>query len=205
MPRTANYSSPKLTRSQVKDVIAASEFADAQSSPLNMVLHIHWHYTAFANSDRRKAVASLLESQRHWCLHRKLPFLSILVRENSALGGLGEHAHQLLHIPGDFKKAFLVYVRDFLRQGKKHRRQCLNTAIPYNEGKFGYLCKGSTAAGWKLVLERYPTDYERQKFSVLIARKADQGVVWGKRLFISRALGKKARKTQWGGAPALAA
>lgn len=205
MPRAANYSSPKLTRSQVKDVIAASDFADSQNLPLNLALHIHWFYTAYAQADRRKAVASLLESQRHWLQHRGVPFLDILVRENPGISSLGEHAHQLIHVPKLLQADFLAYVRTLLRRGRRHQSQSLHSRIPFNDGKLAYLCKGATPSGWQLILERCKNEYERQKFSKLIALKGDQGTIWGKRLFISRALGKKARRNQLREVHALAA
>ena len=146
-----------------------------------------------AQSGRRRSLARFLESQRHWLRHRGQQFCSITVRENPGIVGLGEHAHQLVHVPPALQKDFLAHVRNFLRAGRQHRRQCLKASARYSNGAVAY-CKGSTASGRQLLMDRQKGEFERLRFSEVIATKGYQGKIWGKRLYISRALCAKAQR-----------
>ena len=194
MPRTAHYRSPALSRSQVLEAIGAHDHAEAVGKPLNVALHIHWHWTCFANKNRRTVLARLLEGQRHWLAQRKVAFHSIAVRENPPSTGIGEHVHQLVHIPPALLAEFLAYVRTFLRGNKRHQRKALQYGAGYSKGKLAYHCKGSTEPGRQALLDWFETDYERNKFMESTAQKTRQGVINGKRISISQALGPKARE-----------
>jgi hypothetical protein len=63
----------------------------------------------------------------------------------------------------------------------------------YSDGKFAYLLKGSTAPSRELLAAMFKTDYERRCFIESTKDKTCQGIIYGKRLLISQALGPKAR------------
>lgn len=205
MPRCADYHSSHLTRAQTRTAIAANDFAETIGASLNLVLHIHWYWTAYALSDRRKTLPKLLESQRHWLMHRNVGYYSITVRENPSMGSLREHAHQLVHVPVELRRDFLTHVRDFLRQNGRCQKEALKWGEGYSIGKLAYLCKGSTAAARQLIAEQFGTYYEREKFTEATAAKKDQGLIWGKRLYISQSLGARAQQLHCIKASSLAA
>lgn len=196
MPRTSNYRSQALSRSQVAAAIAAHRHADAMGYPLNLSLDIHWAWTRFANGgiwNRRKAVAAFLESQRHWLVNHGTSFFNLLVREAPPSSMEGEHAHQLVHVPDCLQIAFKKHTRDFLRGGQRHQLRALKCPNVYSAGKLAYLLKGCTGPGRELLAAMFKTDYERNRFLEGTQHKTCQGIIYGKRLMISQALGPNAR------------
>jgi hypothetical protein len=197
MPRSSHYRSKALSLSKVREAIAAHDHAKALGCPLNLTLDIHWQWTRFATEgiwNRRKAVTALLESQRHWLSNHDVGFLCILVREVPPSSTEGEHAHQLVHVPDHLKAAFLRHMRKFLRGKHRHQRRALHWDTTYSDGKLAYLLKGSTLPARQLLAAMFETDYERQHFLEGTKNKIHQGVIYGKRLFVSQALGPKARR-----------
>jgi hypothetical protein len=193
MHRTAHYRSKALSRSQVAGAIAAHDHTEAIRCPLNLALDIHWEWTRYANSNRRAALAKLLESLRHW-LGRRVGFYCIAVRENPPSSDAGEHCHALAHVPSDLQAGFLDHVRTFLRGNKRHQKRAMRWAITYNDGKLAYVLKGSTTPARMLLVAMFDTDYERNAFLENTREKTRQGVINGKRLLISQDLGPKARE-----------
>lgn len=196
MPRSSHYRSKALSLSKVRAAIAAHNHAKALGCPLNLTLDIHWAWTRFATEgiwNRRKAVTALLESQRHWLAYRGVVFSSILVREVPPSSTEGEHAHQLVHVPDHLKATFHRHMRKFLRGKLRHQRRALECGTPYNAGKLAYMLKGCTSPARLLLATMFETDYERQHFLEGTKNKIHQGVIYGKRLFISQALGVHAR------------
>jgi hypothetical protein len=197
MPRTTNYRSRALSRAQVGAAIAAYEHAEAIERPLNLTLDVHWAWSRFATDglwNRRKAIAGLLESQRHWLDYRDVTFMSILVREAPPSSNEGEHAHQLVHVPVGIRPAFLQHVRDYLRGNKRHQKKALSWDVPYNDGKLAYMLKGCTPAARDLIVAKLKTGYERGCFLESTSAKANQGIIYGKRLLISQSLGPQAQR-----------
>jgi len=196
MPRTSHYRSNALSRSQVAAGIAAHDYAKAIGCPLNLTMDIHWAWTRFANEgiwSRRKAVPTLLESQRHWLANHGVGFFSILTREAPPPSHEGEHAHQLVHVPPHLRDDFLQHTRDFLRGNKRHQKKALVWDVPYNDGKLAYILKGCTLPARKLLAAMFETDHERSGFLEGTRNKTNQGVIYGKRLLISQGLGPKAQ------------
>jgi hypothetical protein len=149
-------------------------------------LDVHWEWTRFANVNRRKAVPKLLESLRHSLGHRGIGFYAIAVRESHE--PYGEHCHILVHAPPNLHKAVESHTRDFLRGGRHHQKRALVcTPTWYGRGKLAYILKGCTSLARELL----------EKFNVAGDRRREldphQGVICGKRLLISQALGPKAR------------
>jgi hypothetical protein len=201
VPRTPHYRSQAVTRCQVAKALQAFDFTERQGFPLTLMLNIHWALTPFAYKDRKVALAKLLESQRHWTTHRSLAFKSIAVRETGGMGPMAEHVHQLIYIPADLTSEFIEHVRQFLRGGARLPKGALQWDHVYSRGCLAYMCKGATVSGTDLVTRWPPTQYERERFACSTAEKRTQGIIHGKRLFISRALGKRAQSVQLIAAP----
>lgn len=186
LPRTRHYRSKALTLAQVKDAIAAYDFAATIGRPLNLSMDIHWQWTQFAQRNRRDALANLRESLRHFLSHRHVGFYSIAVREYHL--PYGEHCHLLVHVPADLRSEFIRHVREFLRGGSRHQKKALNWEVAYyGHGKLAYILKGSTQPARDL-LEQFNRAGERRG-----DLDPNQGIIYGKRLQIAQALGPKAR------------
>ncbi len=196
MPRRSDYRSNALSLARVREAIAAHDHAKAIGCPLNFTVDIHWHWTRFAKEgvwNRRKAAPALLESLRHWLAYYGVGFFSIAVRECPPSSTEGEHLHLLVHVPSDLQEDFLQHTKDFLRGTRRHRKRALAWAATYNDGKLAYILKGSTPPARDLLTAMFDTEYERNKFLEGTKEKASQGVIYGKRLLISQALGRGAR------------
>lgn len=196
MPRRADYRSQAHSLSKVREAIAAHDYAKAIGCPLNFTMDIHWQWTRFAKEgvwNRRKAVPALLESLRHWLAYHGVGFFSIAVRECPPSSNEGEHMHLLIHVPSDLQGAFLQHTKDFLRATRRHRKRALAWDTTYNNGKLAYILKGSTLPAREFLLAQTKTDWERNKFLEGTKEKGSQGVIYGKRLLISLALGRGAR------------
>jgi hypothetical protein len=197
MPRRADYHSNALPIAKVREAIAASAHAKAIGRPLNVSLDIHWHWTRFAKEriwNHRKAVRALLDNLRHWLTYHNVPFLSIAVRECPPDSNFGEHLHVLLHLPADLRKPFLRHVRKFLGGKKSLPRRALVSNATYNDGKLAYMLKGCTPPARELIITSLcHNDRERQLCRANIQDKPHQGIIYGKRLLISQALGPGAR------------
>jgi hypothetical protein len=187
MPSTPDYRSKALSLAQVRDAIAAHHFAEVRGVRLNLALDVHWQWTRFAQGNRRDAVSLMLESLRHFLHHREIGFFCIAVRENPL--ALGEHCHVLIHVPPDLQSALLEHIRGFLRGSKRHDRRALHFKATYNAGKLAYMLKGCTPPARPL-LDQFNLAGERRG-----QLDPNQGVIYGKRLLISQALGPKARVT----------
>jgi hypothetical protein len=61
--------------------------------------------------------------------------------------------------------------------------------VPYNDGKLAYILKGSTPAG-RALLAATLSSAQIEKTEA----KRKQGIIYGKRLLISQALGPKAQR-----------
>ena len=186
MPRTPHYRSKALSLAQVATAIAAHHFAEAIGHPLNLTMDVHWEWTRFAHTNRREAVPMLLESLRHFLCHRGVRFYAIAVRESHE--PYGEHCHVLAHVPLVLHKTIEQQARDFLRGSKRHQKRALVCKEAYfSRGKLAYILKGSTPPARELL----------EQFNVAGERRRDldphQGVIYGKRLLISQALGPTAR------------
>jgi hypothetical protein len=185
MPRRSDYRSKALSLSKVRGTVAAHDHAKALGCPANLALDIHWQWTRFATEgiwNRRKAVAALLESQRHWLDYHGVGFFSILVREAPPSSTEGEHAHQLVHVPDHLQAAFIRHTQNFLRGKHRHQKKALHCDTTYNDGKLAYMLKGCTAPGRELLAAMFETDYERQHFLDGTKAKTRQGIIYGKRL-----------------------
>jgi len=196
MPRRSDYRSQAHSLSKVRETIAAHDYAKVIGCPLNFTMDIHWQWTRFAQEgiwNRRKAVPALLESLRHWLAYHDVGFFSIAVRECPPSSNEGEHMHLLIHVPSDFQEDFLQHTKDFLRGTKRHQKSALAWDTTYSDGKLGYILKGSTPPARELLAAMFETEYERNKFLEGTKDKASQGVIYGKRLLISQALGRGAR------------
>lgn len=194
MPRTRHYRSRHLTRSQVSKAFCAFDAAAQRGMPLNLAIHVHWQWTRFKLLNRRDALSSLLESQRHWLAHRGIAFVSIAVRENGLGSPVGEHAHQILHVPSNYTGAFVSHTKRYLN-GKRHRRRALCHNAIYSAGAVAYLCKGASKSGRALVSEWLPCDRDRVAFTLNTSEKSNQGIINGKRLshFLTRAVEQDVR------------
>jgi hypothetical protein len=84
-------------------------------------------------------------------------------------------------------------VRDFLRGNKWLPTKALAWDATYSDGKLAYVLKGCTPLGRELLAAMFETEYERQHFLDGTKEKTIQGMINGKRLLISQALGRKAR------------
>jgi hypothetical protein len=187
MPRTPHYRSKALSRAQVAAAIAAHDYAEAIGRPLNLTMDVHWEWTRFANTNRRMAAPMFLESLRHFLGHRAIGFYAITVRESHE--PYGEHCHVLAHVPLELHIAVEEHARDILRGGKRRQKRALVCRPTYySRGKLAYILKGSTPPGREL-LEQFNVAGERR-------RELDprQGIIYGKRLLISQAIGPKARR-----------
>jgi hypothetical protein len=196
MPRRSDYRSKAHSLTKVREAVAAHAHARAMSCPLNLTLDIHWAWTRFAQEgiwNRRKAVPALLESLRHWLAYHGVGFFSIAVRECPPSSNEDEHMHLLIHVPSDLQEALLQQTRDFLRGTKRHQKRALAWDTTYSDGKLAYILKGSTPPARELLTAIFETEYEREKFLEGTRDKASQGVIYGKRLLISQALGRGAR------------
>jgi hypothetical protein len=196
MPRRSDYRSLAHSLPKVREAIAAHEHAKVIGCPLNFTMDIHWAWTRFAQEgiwNRRKAVPALLESLRHWLAYHGVGFFSIGVRECPPSSNEGEHLHLLVHVPSDLKDAFLQHTKDFLRGTKRHQKRALAWDTTYSDGKLAYILKGSTPPARELLAAMFETEYERNKFLDGTKDKVSQGVIYGKRLLISQALGRGAR------------
>jgi hypothetical protein len=196
MPRTSHYRSRALSCSQVRNAIAADRHAKALGFWLNFTMDIHWAWTRFGKKaiwNRRKAIAALLESQRHWLAYHGVGFFSMLVREAPIGSSEGEHAHQLVHVPDHLHAAFLGHTKHFLGGNKRLPKRALAWRATYSDGKLAYMLKGCTPPARELLSAMFETDFERQHFLAGTKDKTQQGVIYGKRLLISQALGPKAR------------
>ncbi len=132
----------------------------------------------------------MLESQRHWLAnHGGIGFFSILVREAPPASQEGEHAHQLVHVPDQLRAGFIDHVRAFLRGNSRHQAKALVWTVPYNEGKLAYILKGATRPARELLRATIPT----AKIENTEGKRC-QGIIPGKRLLISHALGPMARQ-----------
>jgi hypothetical protein len=196
MPRRADYRSQAHSLAKVREAVAAHAYAKAIGCPLDLTMDIHWQWTRFAQEgvwNRRKAVPALLESLRHWLAYHGIGFFSIAVRECPPSSNEGEHMHLLIHVPSDLQDAFLQHTKDFLRGTRRHRKRALAWDTTYSDGKLAYILKGSTTPARELLTAMFETEYERNKFLDGTKDKASQGVIYGKRLLISQALGRGAR------------
>jgi hypothetical protein len=197
MPRKSNYRSQALSLPKVRVAMAAHDHAKAKSCQLNLTVDIHWQWTRFAKTaiwNCRKAVPALLESLRHWLAYHGIGFFCIAVREAPPSSNEGEHLHLLIHVPPDLRDAFLQHARDFLRGNKRHQKRALAWDTPYSDGKLAYILKGCTPPARELLAAMFETGYERNKFVESTRDKVRQGVIYGKRLLISQAIGPKARR-----------
>ena len=197
MPRRSDYKSQTHSLSKVREAVAAHAYAKAIGCSLNLTLDIHWHWTRFSTEgiwNRRKAVPALLESQRHWLAYHGVGFFSILVREAPPGSSEGEHAHQLVHVPDHLHAAFLKHTKHFLGGNKRLPKRALVCDTIYSDGKLAYILKGSTPSAHQLLAAMFQTEYERQHFLDGTKDKTHQGVIYGKRLLISQAIGPKARR-----------
>jgi hypothetical protein len=188
MPRTSHYRSQALSLSKVREAIAAHDHAKAKGCPLNVTLDIHWQWARFATEgiwNRCKAVAALLESQRHWLAYHGVDFISILVREAPLGSSEGEHAHQLVHVPDHLQAPFLKHTKHFLGGNKRLPKRALAWGTTYNDSKLAYMLKGCTPNAREHIAAMFATDYERHHFLAGTAEKTRQGIIYGKRLLIS--------------------
>jgi hypothetical protein len=192
-----NYTSAAIPRHKVAETIAAYRYAELLKRPLNMSLDIHWAWTGFANESkisRRAATAALLQSQRHWLKYYGLGFFSILVREAPPASDQGEHAHQLIHVSADLGEAFEAHTRAFLAGGGRRRARAVKVASVFSDGKLAYILKAGTPPARKLLVAMFKTKYERYRFLASTSSKTRQGIIPGKRVSISEALGPAARR-----------
>jgi hypothetical protein len=67
--------------------------------------------------------------------------------------------------------------------------------VPYNDGKLAYMLKGCTPPARELLATLFASEYERKGFLAATKHKSSQGVIYGKRLVISQALGPNARRS----------
>jgi hypothetical protein len=79
------------------------------------------------------------------------------------------------------------------RSPTRHQSRALAWIETYSDGKLAYILKGSTAPARDLLVAMFRTERERHSFLEGTKNKICQGVIYGKRLLISQALGPKAR------------
>ena len=167
----------------------ATKHSESQAQPLNRLVTLNLSHTTCPEQVVSKAVASLVAKFTRWLRHQSKK------AEASGLPGFGPPAYgAVLEAPGGVHHVhWLVYVPPELEELFK------KTLPKWLEKTAGAIIRPTGAISIKpiktiMALSRYcMKGVEKHHAKRCYVRPVDQGVIWGKRVLISRSLGAKAR------------